>query len=262
MTSEAFRLTKWYLDVASTDVSPLASIGYWTSLDYHGLALAWQSVSRYAADGAASSWSLARSGPPTTQDGMVQWNASALKCHFETSGSTSVLRETLWTGDRGSVEWECVVPAGLACVQFGDGSSIGGTGYVERLEMTVAPWQLGVRELRWGRWCDDDAKRSLVWIDWRGESPRRWVFLDGKRVDADVTDSRVVADGFVLDLALVVTLENRVLGDIIHRIPGLSTLTPRSLRDMREQKWLSRGELRTGDRELIGRAIHETVIFP
>lgn len=260
--SEAFRLTKWYFDVASTDVSPLAAIGYWTSLDYQGLALAWQSVSRYAVDGAATSWSLARSGPPRNEDGMVQWSSSALKCHFETSTSPSVMNESLWAEDAGSVEWTCVAPAGLACVQFADGSSIGGTGYVERLEMTVAPWELGMRELRWGRWCDDDAKRSLVWIDWRGKNPRRWVFLDGQRVEAEVSDTRVATDGVVLELALIAPLENRVLGDIINRIPGVSTIAPRAARDIREQKWLSRGELRLGDTRLTGRAIHEAAIFP
>jgi hypothetical protein len=260
--SEAFRLTKWYLDVASTDLSPLAAIGYWTSLDYQGLAIAWHSVSRYAADGAATSWSLARTAPPGVRDGMIEWNAPALKSSFETSASATALRETLWSDENGKVEWSCAVPAGLACVQFGDGSSIGGTGYVERLEMTIAPWQLGIRELRWGRWCDEDARRSLVWIDWRGKNPRKWVFLDGQRVEAEVSDTRVAIDDQVLELSLIATLENRVFGDIVSRIPGVSSIAPRTVRDIREQKWLSRGELRSGNERLTGRAIHEAVIFP
>jgi hypothetical protein len=172
------------------------------------------------------------------------------------------MSETLWAEDAGSVQWTCVVPAGLACVQFGDGSSIGGTGYVERLEMTIAPWELGIRELRWGRWCDDDAGRSLVWIDSRGKNPRRWVFLDGQRVEGEVSDTRIAVHGVVLELALIATLENRVLGDIINRVPGVSSIAPRTVRDVREQKWLSRGELRSGDTRLTGRAIHETAIFP
>jgi hypothetical protein len=101
-----------------------------------------------------------------------------------------------------------------------------------------------------------------VWIDSRGKNPRRWVFLDGQRVEGEISDTRIAVDGVVLELALIATLENRVLGDIINRVPGVSGIAPRAVRDVREQKWLSRGELRSGDTRLTGRAIHETAIFP
>jgi|SRR5437588_3507654 len=77
----------------------------------------------------------------------------------------------------GAIEWHCVHPRARTTVDLGDGVVIQGLGYVERLEMTVAPWNLPLEGLRWGRFLSDSG--SVVWIDWQGEYVRKIVLENG-----------------------------------------------------------------------------------
>ena len=62
-------------------------------------------------------------------------------------------------------------PAAEVSVSLRGFAPLRGTGYAERILITIPPWRLPIRELRWGRWIGEAASRSVVWIDWRGESP-------------------------------------------------------------------------------------------
>jgi len=138
-----------------------------------------------------------------------------------------------------------------------------GPGYVERLVLTVPAWRLPIRELRWGRWHDAAARRSLVWIDWRGEAPRTWVFVDGARAPgAVVTDECVRAEGLTLLLSQRRTLQARRFAEIATAIPSLRAVTPKSMLALRETKWFSAGTLHESDAAgQAGSAIHELAVF-
>lgn len=260
-SSNVVRFTKWYLDVAA---ERRAAIGYWASLHYRDLRVVWQSMTSYAPEEPPShSWSILRGAEPRRVAASVAWTCKPLRTHFEVDSEVASLSERLWTDDEGSgtVDWCCEVPVGMARVKLPDGSTLAGTGYAERITMTVVPWRLPIRELRWGRWSDHGARRSLVWIEWRGPQPRTWVYLDGQRVDGVITDDAVVGDGFELQLARVFMLESRALAEVLDGLPMLSKVVPATLRDMRESRWFSEGKLCTGGNSIGGRAIHETVSF-
>lgn len=91
-----------------------------------------------------------------------------------------------------------------------NGEEFVGTGYAERLDMTLAPWALPFEELRWGRFIGPS--RSAVWIYWRGGLERRWAFVDSSAVQAreiglhgvqwiagaiEIETGRPVREGFV-----------------------------------------------------------------
>jgi hypothetical protein len=110
----------------------------------------------------------------------------------------------------GAVDWECLVPSGAATV-----GPLGGLGYVERLRLTVAPWRLPIRTLRWGRCLTP--RHSLIWIDWLGGSDRHFVFLDG----VPVPDLPAVAFSDTL------TIRDAPLGSsVLGAIPGLGRVAP------------------------------------
>jgi hypothetical protein len=64
-----------------------------------------------------------------------------------------------------------------------------GLGYAEELRTTIAPWDLPLDELRWGRFTAGGA--SVVWVDWRGPHTKKIVLKHGVRVDGVVKDGLV-----------------------------------------------------------------------
>ncbi len=132
--------------------------------------------------------------------------------------------------------------------------------------MTIPPWRLPIRELRWGRFLADDGRASAVWIDWRGpralsfaaangapcaaaEIGETRVVLGDPPATVDMTDPRVLRDG---------PLARTVLG----RIPGLRKRLPVRILETRETKWLSRGALEREGIRRAGWAVHEVVRWP
>jgi hypothetical protein len=110
---------------------------------------------------------------------------------------------------------------------------------------------------------DAQAKRSAVWVDWRGELSRTWVFLDGQRAtgDWDVGDERVACSDAELLLTPTRVLHDRRLVEVLDGMPMLMRAVPESVLGLRQTKWLSDGVLREGSAGLPGRAIHEVVVF-
>lgn len=264
--AEPFTLTKWYLDAVGPDRR--AAIGYWAALEWHGLSLRWQSVASYTIGGPPRRRRSVRGGvaPRRLADG-VEWQPAALRASFRLRGAAPGIAERLWSaagtgGEAGTVDWDCVAPVGVVHAELSDGAAFSGVGYAERLAMTVPPWRLPLRELRWGRWCDLGGTRSLVWIEWRGAEPRRWAYLDGRPIEAEVGDARVGGERFELSLADPRVLERRSFGAVVSGLPALLNLLPAAMRDLQETKWLSTGSLRCADGTVVeGRAIHEVVLL-
>jgi len=258
----AFTLTKWYVDCVAPDGR--AVIGYWTSLAWRGLALTWQNVVLYEPGRPpARRSSLASAPPPAVSGDAISWSAPALGCVIDVALRQPPFAERLLEDDTGIVEWQVQAPAGVVSVDMRGFAPVRGPGYAERIRITVPPWRLPIRELRWGRWHDAAPDRSVVWIDWRGESPRTWVFVDGIRTSsAVVTDDGVSAGPMNLVLGERRTLEDHALSDIVATIPPLQALVPKSLLALRQTKWCGSGTLSDGsDASLSGHAIHEVVVF-
>lgn len=257
--SERFELVKWYLDAVDSDGN--AAIVYWATLNWLGVDVTWHNVSRYArGDAPEERSSLRRVPPPSVVDGRVAWESKRLALETVHDPATPGVVVTMFDDTRGRVTWECVAPSARVRVTD-EGAIRRGTGYVERISMTVLPWEMPIDELRWGRWMSDDATVSLVWIDWRGPSPQRWVVYNGTLCD----DALVGNDGVALDagrLALGVprTLHDRSVGKLLRGITGLARLAARIPLGWEETKWCSRATWTNAAGERAqGWAIHEIV---
>lgn len=257
-----FTFTKWYLDCVDSDGR--AIIGYWASLDWRGVALTWQNVTLFEADRApVSRSSLASSPPPVIADGSITWDAPALECHATIRARQRPIDERLLETDAGTVEWRVEAPAAEVSFKLDGSAAVQGVGYAERISLDIPPWRLPIRELRWGHWIDPAASRSVVWIDWRGESPRTWVFVDGiKATNPVVMDDRIDADGLKLALGQRRTLHSRSFDEVAATIPALRAIAPKSLLALRETKWCGAGTLTEGHAPAqAGYAIHEIAVF-
>ncbi|HEX5716518.1 MAG TPA: hypothetical protein VF179_10185 [Thermoanaerobaculia bacterium] len=246
------------------DAEARAVIGYWASLAWRGVALTWQNVTLFEPGKApVSRSSLASASPPGAGGGAISWRAEALGCGMDFELRLPPIEERLLEKDAGIVEWRVEAPAAEVSVSLRGFAPLRGTGYAERILITIPPWRLPIRELRWGRWIDEAASRSVVWIDWRGESPRTWVFVDGIAAGpSEVTDESVRGGASQVVLGERRALQARTLAEIASSIPPLRAVVPRSFLGLRQSRWCSDGILREGDAApLAGRAIHEVVVL-
>ena len=256
---ERFALEKWYLDVVEPDGS--ATIAYWATLTWMGVDVTWHNACRYALGKAPDERSsLRRVPPPSLVDGRVSWASKRLELDTVHDVATPGLTMTLLDDARGRITWECVAPSARARL-VSDGVVHKGTGSAERISMTVLPWEMPIDELRWGRWMSDDASVSLVWIDWRGSSPQRWVIYNGAlRVDASVGDDGVALGAGRLALGAPRALHDRSVSKLLRGITGLARVAARIPIAWEETKWCSRATWSSAAGENVqGWAINEIV---
>jgi hypothetical protein len=140
--------------------------------------------------------------------------------------------------------------------------AIEGLGYVERMDLTLRPWRLPIRDLRWGRFLSDGI--GVVWIEWRGPRPLTLLSVNGTAVDgAHLGDDAVAWPGGLLEMEPGAVLREGALGTTaLARVPLGRLLAPHSMRETYECKRLRRGRLVGADGRMeTGWAIDEVVHF-
>jgi len=194
---------------------------------------------------------------PALSDDRLSWSSPSLGVTAEltarSNGGTQQLHD--------AVSWRCVMPRAGAVVELPE-RTIRGAGYAEVIEISVAPWQLPIRELLWGRVTGGSG--SVVWIRWLGASPLSVVLRDG--VSQAVThiedDEVLLADGTRIEMKDRAVIREESLASTLKPLRAMAALLPRSLTGAMERKWRSRGTIFSGDRRIDeGWVIHERVTF-
>lgn len=251
-----FSMTKLYFDCVSEEGD--AAIVYCADVSWRGVRLSVGSVLE-SGKGQAPSTRTAL-GQYKVSDATGAWalEHARLGVRGRWRSLSPTFAQTLYEEAGGFVRWECLAPAAQVELEIG-GRVLRGTGYAECLNLTIPPWRLPMRQLRWGRFVS--ARHSLAWIDWEGPHSVRLALLDGCRRDlVSVTESAVTAEGAELRMDAGVILRDGRLGDtVLPGLPALARLFPSSLFSVRETKWLSRARMEAADGESDGWAIHELV---
>jgi hypothetical protein len=256
-----FQLTKWYLD-SVTETEDVVIL-YWARVEWGPLRLNYGASLYSTQSKEFVHRDTFRPGTgPVENSGVVEWSCHGLDVSGTWSSRMDGIECTLIDEPRGLIRWNCVSPSANSKVHI-DGDTIEGLGYVEHLTVTLKPWQLPFRELRWGRFLA--SSESLIWIQWRGRMPRTWVWLNGvEHQHVHVTDDRVeISDsGIVLGLH-----DNKVIrsgfinANTLRSIRMLSAMMP-GWRSAHETKWLARGTISRPDKVVSGWTIHEVVRWP
>ena len=234
----AFRLTKWYGDGVSAE--GVCRIGYWAELQWGGFTVKYAAVME--GDGGTRTTVRAGAGP-RKEGGGYRWEEPGLGVDWRWEAAAPGYRAELMEG----VRWDCVMPAARAEVGFA------GDGYLERLELTVAPWRLPMETLRWGRYVGSGD--SVVWVEWEGAVAGKVMLRRGEAVEA-------LGDELVLREEK--TLRCGALGEsVLGAVPGLAARLPVRMLRAEETKWLSRGAVRRDGAVVSeGWAVHEVVRWP
>lgn len=252
-----FELEKYYLDCVTPEGGVF--LGYWGRARYRGVALEYASA---LADSGAR-YSLRRGQAPREQDGALRWEAPALEVSGEWRAREQPVASTVYESAAGRIDWECRQPAADARVRLAGGREIAGLGYAERLRMTIPPWRLPLRTLRWGRFLTEG--ECWVWIDWQGPHVARFAFRNGGAIALDaVEDGGLRAAEAHLRFDRGRVLRSGELGaTALAALRGVRRALPRGVFAIQEHKWLSRAVLtEPGRAPREGWAIHEVVQWP
>ena len=244
-------MSKWYLDCV-TDAGDV-SIAHTGAVDLGPVKFHYSSLLESSGDEIISEQSLRAHAPPQILPTSIQWQTS------EWMRDSPERKQTIFADGTGVIDWHCVQPRARARMR----DRIG-LGYVEHLVMTIAPWQLPIDTLRWGRFLAP--AEWIVWIDLQGPSPRRFVYRNGKSDAAVVVnDDRLeFRDGTQLLMDRALVLRDGPLGTTaLAAIPGIRDTLPARLLQVRECKWRSRARLCSpGAPPVASWAIHERVNWP
>jgi hypothetical protein len=169
-------------------------------------------------------------------------------------------KRVLHESTSGIVEWDCQQPSSRVQLASKSGATYYGLGYVESLNLTIPPWQLGLQTLLWGRFTSDN--HSVVWIQWQGKHALTVLICDGERISkAQISENNIRCDDFELSLETAATIREDSIGEtLISKIPSILKVAPIEFLGGKEQKYLSRGQLKLGDgSHHTGWVIHERV---
>lgn len=255
MTPPPFKLVKWYLDCV-TD-SGDAIILYCAELHWRGFDATYSSVLSTQGQAVTTRSSMGHYRLCANQD-RIEVELPRLKVAGEWKAASEAVQHTVFEGPAGSVQWNCLQPGALARIRIGD-SELSGLGYAECLTLTFPPWQLPMRQLRWGRFVS--STDTLVWIDWQGPYSTSLAIHNGRElILQSVSDTELLLDGAMLRMEEGLPLRaGRLVSTILPGVPALKKLLPRSLFNIEEHKWRSRGVLDTEHGQSHGWVIHEVV---
>jgi hypothetical protein len=266
LADSPFTIRKTYIDCIDNDGR--AIIGYVAQLTWLGITVPYTSLLYLDANGNVSH--KTRFFNPIqldTQPGIFQWSDAKLGVSGTWQSTSSPIEETLFSSSEGALRWNCRMPRSSALIHLEGEPDLQGLGYVEDLTLTAYPWKLPVETLFWGRYLSD--KHCLVWIEFRGETTRKWITLDGARLqDVAIQESEIdFQNGSVLRFSGTQVLEQggkifEVVEELGKYVTGLKQIMPHSFLHAREWKWRSEGILYDGDTIIDrGWTIHEKVIF-
>lgn len=190
----------------------------------------------------------------------VRWPVMAGHGHLQWCAADRLGPHVLWQQQAGRVVWEAVVRNGWVHAQNGQCL---GRGYVERLMLDVAPWKLGLRTLRWGRFCG--THHSLIWIEWEGRHPLQLALLDGCEESLHSVDrSQVCTATARLEMHAAQPIVHESLGTgALKRLGGLRRLARPDFLQGVESKWMAQAQLHMhGQVTDSGHAIYEEVQWP
>ena len=254
------QLEKFYVDVVGPDGS--GCLGYAVRLDGFGIA---------ATIAATQRWSASASGPiiqqrtllgrlPAVDERGLTWHCPALGLEGTWSGRERAgAEQTLWIDTHRGVHWQPLAPRAAVTMRLGD-LTISGWGYAERMRLDLAPWQLPIDALRWGRFVSP--AHSAVWIEWEHATPRRWLWHNGiERPPLAITDTGIAWCGWRLDFGTGRILRSGQLADTVFaHWPGMRRCLPKRIQAYDESKWCAPGTLTAENgRSTQGWVIHEYV---
>lgn len=190
----------------------------------------------------------------------LEWSNNSLGLNGKWIGKNGTNKNILYQGKEGKIVWQCLKPNASVLINQ-DGKIIEGVGYVEKLYITVPPWKLPFEELRWGRFISNNKKKYLIWIDWKGELSKNWIWTEKEISSGIIKDNTISTkkQKLILYDSKAIRL-GKVSDSLLGKLKFLSNLFPKKMSNIDERKYLNSGDLFLKDGSKIsGSSINEIV---
>jgi len=143
----------------------------------------------------------------------------------------------LYSNDSRLVLWNCHHPKAIANIEFG-WKDYHGFGYAETLTLTIKPWELPLKELRWGRFLSENY--TIVWIHWKGQNPLNRIFLNGNEYNDAIFEDDLISFNsgkYKLEFLKISGIRKGKLSNIFSKVPWLKALFPFTILQTQEFKY-------------------------
>jgi hypothetical protein len=255
-----FQIEKWYLDAHSEDGN--AFIGYAAKLTWGSISLHYNGYTFSPANTSkifnSNSFSAAKF--PEETNCVIRWNYHDIEGEWTKVDDS--FEETLLNDPKGLIEWKVIFPSAKVKVHFRKDAAQEYIGYVEKIRLTIPPWDIPIKELYWGRFLGPN--NTLIWIQWRGPVPKVLVYFNGNRQEEALITTELIEFGeYTLDLIGKRTLrKGTILSTVFKRFPAIAAVFPKKIFALSENKWLSDSVLKQKGKIVChGKAIHEYVVW-
>lgn len=256
---QPFELTKYYLDAA--DVWGNVYIGYWLRLRWGEHTLSGQQhLLHTPARGVRTRTTLGSAPPPDVGATQAHWPAAQAHGVWHCANPVPLAATPLAT-PAGRLAWCCALPRADAHIELPN-LALSGRGYVERLDLTLPVWQLGLHTLYWGR--AHSANHTLVWIHavpTAGAPLFSTLWLDGVAQPGATIDGAQLATAR-LALALprdFVLRDGPLSGHLLHPVLHALDFLPAAALALTEHKFYGLAILTIDGRQEQVTVLHEVV---
>lgn len=256
----AFQIEKWYFD-AHNDAGS-AFIGYAATLSWKAIKLHYNgytfSPAGVTKNFNSNSFSSARF--PDQDSDRLRWKYNDVEAEWLKIDEP--IEEVLLDDLAGRIEWKVIFPSAKARIQFRKEGTTEYTGYVEKIRLTIPPWNIPIKELFWGRFLGPE--QTIIWIQWMGPVPKNFVYLNGARYSyATITTDFIEFETYSLEFVTKRTLrKGTIMSTVFKKFPVVAALFPKKIFALRENKWLSDSILKQNGKIVCqGNAIHEYVVW-
>ncbi len=255
MEPSKFSLVKWYMDCVTGEGD--AVILYCADLCWRGIHATYSSVLTVG-KGLTEFHSSMSPYRLTSTNSHIDVEFPRMRVSGRWDAGATPFQRTVYENSAGAVAWNCLQPISSVHVRVAE-RELSGLGYAECLTLTLPPWQLPMRQLRWGRFVAQED--YLVWVDWQGPYANSFAVHNGLLCETlSVSDSEVVIRGAALRMEESFPLRAGRLGStVLPGAPALGKLLLHSLFKIEEKKWRSRGILNARAHSNHGWVIHEVV---
>ena len=255
---DLFCLEKYYMDCINNEGS--AIIGYSAVLSWKSVRINFSNlIVKHSGQKATNIKSFTKTYEPEFKEDLLLWNNKKLNISGIWKSLKDPISDNLISKENGSILWECCQPLSIAEINYKDDFNISGLGYTEKIKMTLKPWELGISELRWGRFLSDDV--YIIWIAWIGETTKSNVYMNGKKYEANIiTENLIAFENISLKILNNTALRNGIIfNTLLKNIPFVSQIFPKSILNLNETKFIAEGELEINGELKKGWIIHEVV---
>lgn len=176
---------------------------------------------------------------------------------WEERGSS--FTENIFENEKGSVHLECFQPRSDVNIRLKN-DIIAGTGFCKRIKLNIKPWQMPLKELKWGR-CHTDSE-TYIWVYAKGDPAINLMLLNNKQYKiTSITPATVCTEDFSLNFDKLRIVQNSRIENMISKSLSLKTVLPPKAKKIHTLKFYSPVTIKNGDSVKKGKAIFETLTF-